>query len=139
MPAETQGKAQQVGTLKPQYEDQSLHLSSRMQTGLLSLTLIPPALGGRDRKASGAGTHTSYKLGGGEATMFCQWSKVENARGRHPVPFSVYNVFVLQHCERINVMSSAEKCHMAVLSQYQSLCDGQTSKVDKEKTVVKAA
>lgn len=65
MPAETQGKAQQVGTLKPQYEDQSLHLSSRVQTGLLSLTLIPPALGGRDRKASGAGTHTSYKLGGG--------------------------------------------------------------------------
>lgn len=69
------GKAQQVGTLKPQDEDQSLHLSSRVQTGLLSLTLITPALGGRDRKVSGAGTHTSYKLGGG--AMFCQWSEVE--------------------------------------------------------------
>ena len=60
---ETQRKAQQVGTLKHKYEDQSLDLSSHVQAGLLSLMLVTPALGGRDRKVSGAGAHTSYKLG----------------------------------------------------------------------------
>lgn len=80
------------------YKDQSLDPCTQVQAGVLSFVPGTPALRGRDRKVSGAGTHMSYKL---RKKPFCHPSRAGSTRGRHSVPSLGFYVFLYAHRYRV--------------------------------------